>query len=99
MRYKDATAGPKAMYKLGDNLIFQIYKYSANIQTSVQIHNSIFFMSTSHMKQNYTLMCTDQICFTFFTDISLLSAITHIWKLKCRNKPYIINSTVQGLQY
>jgi len=45
MRYKDATAGPKAMYKLGDNLIFQIYKYSANL-TSVQIHNSIYFMST-----------------------------------------------------
>lgn len=31
MRYSDATAGPKAMYKLGDNVIFQIYKYSANI--------------------------------------------------------------------
>jgi len=66
MRYNDATAGPKAMYKLGDNVIFQIYKYSANILTSVQIHNSIFFMSTSHMKQNYTRMCTGQIYFTFF---------------------------------
>ena len=65
MRYNDATNGPKAMYKLGDNVTFQIYKYSANILTIVQIHNSIFFMSTSHMKQNYTRMCTDQIYFTF----------------------------------
>jgi len=65
MRFNDATAGPKAIYKLGDNVIFQIYKYSANILTSVQIHNSIFCMSTSHMKQNYTRMCTDQIYFTF----------------------------------
>lgn len=66
MRYKVATSGPKAMYKLGVNLIYQIYKYSANILTSVQIHNSTFFMSTSHMKHNYTQMCTNQIYFTFF---------------------------------
>lgn len=42
MRYNDVTAGPKAMYNLGDNVIFQIYTYSANILTSVQIHNIIF---------------------------------------------------------